>query len=239
MAVPSCAAIGGLFPHADMEVRTMATEPPRAWRDDELVPISALEHWSYCPRQCALIHLEQTYDENLYTLRGNRVHHGADEAGAATARGVRVVRAMPLWSERLGLTGRADAVEFHDATPYPIEYKSGRARQWAHEAVQVCAQALCLEEMLGVAVPGGAVWYHGSRQRREIVFDAALRALVEEHVGAVRAMLASARLPEAIDDARCPNCSLFEACLPSLAAHPARLRGIIGELFHPAPDDGA
>jgi CRISPR-associated exonuclease Cas4 len=211
---------------------------PSTWADDELVPISALEHWSYCPRQCALIHLEQTYDENLYTLRGTRAHRAADEAGADTARGVRVVRAMPLWSERLGLTGRADAVEFRGETPYPVEYKSGRARRWGHEAIQVCAQAICLEEMLGLPVPAGAVWYHGSRQRREIEFDAGLRALVAEMTAAVRATLAGTRLPEAPNDARCPKCSLFEACLPALAARPARLRGIMAELFHPAPDEG-
>jgi CRISPR-associated exonuclease Cas4 len=207
------------------------------WLEEQLVPISALEHWSYCPRQCALIHLEQTYDENLYTLRGNRAHRGADEPGAASARGVRVVRAMPLWSDRLGLTGRADAVEFRGETPYPVEYKSGQSRIWAHEAMQVCAQALCLEEMLGVAVPAGAVWYHGSRERREVAFDPDLRRLVEETVFAVRSMLAGSRLPEAPNDQRCPKCSLFEACLPALAARPARLRGFMAELFHPAPDD--
>lgn len=215
----------------------MTADPAPRWRDDELVPISALEHWSYCPRQCALIHLEQTYDENLYTLRGNRAHRGADEPGVASARGVRVVRAMPIWSARLGLTGRADAVEFRGETPYPIEYKSGSSRSWEHEAVQVCAQALCLEEMLGVAVPAGAVWYHGSRQRREIACDAALRTLVEEITRAIRAMLAGERLPAAANDARCPKCSLFEACLPALTARPARLRGFMAELFHPAPDD--
>lgn len=215
----------------------MTADPAPRWRDDELVPISALEHWSYCPRQCALIHLEQTYDENLYTLRGNRAHRGADEPGVAAARGVRVVRAMPIWSARLGLTGRADAVEFRGEIPYPIEYKSGSSRSWEHEAVQVCAQALCLEEMLGVAVPAGAVWYHGSRQRREIACDAALRALVEEVTHAIRAMLAGERLPAAANDARCPKCSLFEACLPALTARPARLRGFMAELFHPAPDE--
>jgi CRISPR-associated exonuclease Cas4 len=215
----------------------MMVEPARIWTDDELVPISALEHWSYCPRQCALIHLEQTYDENLYTLRGNRAHRAADEPGAETARGVKVVRAMPIWSIRLGLTGRADAVEFHAQTPYPVEYKSGRARTWMHEAIQVCAQGLCLEEMLGVAVPAGAVWYHGSKQLKEILFDSDLRAAVEETVAAVRGMFSQTRLPAAPNDQRCPKCSLFDACLPALTARPARLRGIMGELFHPAPDE--
>jgi CRISPR-associated exonuclease Cas4 len=212
-------------------------DPPGDWPEELLVPISALEHWSYCPRQCALIHLEQTYDENIYTLRGNRAHRAADDASTEQRRGVRMVRAMPLWSGRLGLTGRADIVEFHGATPYPVEYKSGSARKWAHEAIQVCAQAICLEEMLGVDVPAGAVWYHASKQRREIALSPELREAVARTTEAIRAMLAGEHLPEAPNDQRCPKCSLFEACLPSLAARPARLRGFMAELYHPAPDD--
>jgi len=207
---------------------------PLEWSDDELVPISALEHWSYCPRQCALIHLEQTYDENLYTLRGNRAHRQADEAGVETARGVRVARAVPLWSTALGLVGRADVVEFlgeAGTTPHPVEYKAGKRRSWGHEELQLCAQAICLEEMLGVAVPAGAIWYHGSRQRREVAFDDQLRQLVAEATMAVREMLAGTRLPEAPNDRRCPRCSLFDACLPGLTANPARIRGFQSALF--------
>jgi CRISPR-associated exonuclease Cas4 len=206
------------------------------WTDDDLVLVSALEHWSYCPRQCALIHLEQTYDENLYTLRGNRAHRAADEAGVRAEDGVRVVRGMPIWSDRLGLTGRADVVELRGATPYPVEYKAGSRRAWGHEALQLCAQAICLEEMLGVAVPAGAIWYHGSRTRREVAFEAGLRAAVAEATAAVRAMLAGTRLPAAPNDARCPKCSLFDACLPGLAASPARIRGFQGELFRVGED---
>lgn len=207
-----------------------------SWRDDDLVLISAIEHWSYCPRQCALIHLEQTYDENLYTLRGNRAHRAADEAGVGTERGVRVARAVPLWSRRLGLTGRADVVEWHGAVPYPVEYKAGSRRAWGHEALQLCAQALCLEEMLGVDVPAGAVWYHASKLRREVAFDPPLRTAVGEATAAVRAMLAGSRLPPAPNDRRCPKCSLFDACLPALAASPARVRGLHAALFR--LDDG-
>ena len=207
-----------------------------AWSDSDLIPISALEHWSYCPRQCALIHLEQTYDENLYTLRGNRAHRAADETDDDDVRGVRSVRAMPIWSHRLGLTGRADIVEFHGETPYPVEYKSGARRTWAHEAVQLCAQAICLEEMLGIPVLSGAIWYHASRKRREVACDATLRAVTETMTAEVRAMLQGSSLPPAPNDARCPKCSLFEACLPALTAHPARLRGIMAELYHPAAE---
>jgi CRISPR-associated exonuclease Cas4 len=214
---------------------TPERDPP-TWAEADLIPISALEHWSYCPRQCGLIHLEQTYDENLFTLRGNRVHQRADDPGEASAHGVRAARAVPLWSDRLGLTGRADVVEFPGDVPFPVEYKAGVRRTWRHEALQLCAQAVCLEEMLGVAVPAGAVWYHASRERREVVFDEPLRAAVAEATAAIRAMLAGGRLPPAVDDKRCPACSLRDACLPGILASPARLRGAVAELFRPGPE---
>lgn len=206
---------------------------PVSWSDDDLVLISALEHWSYCPRQCALIHLEQTYDENLFTLRGNRAHERAHADVVATEDGVRVTRGLPLWSERLGLIGKADVIEWRGDIPYPVEYKAGKARTWEHEALQLGAQALCLEEMLGVAVPRGAIYYAGSRRRREVTFEPALGTEVEAAVAALRALLRQDRLPPAVDDPRCPNCSLIDACQPRLIAHPAVIRGHYGELFHP------
>lgn len=208
-----------------------------AWQDDDLVMISALEHWSYCPRQCGLIHLEQTYDENIFTLRGNRAHERAHAESIATEDGVRVVRGLPLWSDQLGLTGKADVVEWHDATPYPVEYKVGKKRGWGHEVLQLCAQGICLEEMLGVAVPRGAVYYAGSRRRREVVFTDEDRHLVAETTDLIRTMLRGDRLPPAVDDARCQNCSLMDACTPRIAAHPAVIRGHYAELFHPSESD--
>jgi len=202
-----------------------------AWRDDELVVISALEHWSYCQRQCALHHLDRIEDENLFTMRGHRVHRLVHEAGIETEGGVRLVRGMPVWSDRLGLTGKADLVEFRDGVPFPVEYKTGRRRYWMHEAVQLCAQAMCLEEMLQRPVPAGAIYYYGSRARRTVVFDLSLRMMVEEATREVRAMLAGTRLPPAPNDERCPDCSLFEACLPTVTANPARIRGFQGALF--------
>lgn len=204
-----------------------------AWRDDDLVLISALEHWSYCPRQCALIHLEQTYDENIFTLRGNRAHERVHDDGAATAEGVRRVTGLPLWSERLGLIGTADLVEWHGETPYPVEYKSGKHHTWGHEALQLAAQAVCLEEMLGVPVPAGAIYSHSARRHREIAITAEDRARVAEATDAVRTILAGERLPLAVNDPRCPNCSLIDACMPAISVSPARIRGHYSELFHP------
>src|SRR5260370_9679809 len=124
-------------------------------QEEELEPvmISALEHYSYCPRQCALIHIEQTFDENIYTLKGHLAHERVDQIMSRTEDDVRVERGLPLWSPRLGLVGRADVVEFHRDVPYPVDYKQGKRREWQYEAIQVCAQAICLEEMFGLPVP--------------------------------------------------------------------------------------
>jgi CRISPR-associated exonuclease Cas4 len=216
----------------------MNTDDP--WRDDESerVPISALEHYSYCPRQCALIYLECTFDENIYTLRGHQAHERVDVAASRTERAVRIERGLPLWSRRLGLVGKADVVEFHDGVPYPVEYKLGKRREWRYEAIQVCAQALCLEEMLGQSVTRGAIYYCGSRVRREVVFDAELRAAVESTTAAVRSMLHAIALPAAPNDRRCVKCSLIESCLPSVVVRPGRLRAYHAQLFSALPASG-
>jgi len=200
--------------------------------DEIEVPISALEHWSYCPRQCALIHVEQTFEENIFTVKGRLAHERVDAADRETARGVRVFRGIPLWSERLGLRGKADVVEMRRGGPYPVEYKVGR-RQGRHPDFQLCAQALCLEEMLGVTVPRGAVFYHAVRRRHEVAFDGDLRAATIEAITGIRRVLTNQQLPPAPNDARCPNCSLINACLPFVVAEPARLRGLQGALFQP------
>lgn len=196
------------------------------------VLISALEHYSYCPRQCALIHVEQTYDENLYTMRGRLMHERVDSGDAEANRGVITRRAIPLWSERYGLRGKADAVEWHDATPYPIEFKAGRHRGM-HTDIQLCAQAICLEEMLGVPVPHGAVYYGATRRRREVAFDEALRATTLQLVAAIRAMLVSQVLPDAPNDERCANCSLIYACMPDVVSQQERSQHLHRILFKP------
>lgn len=206
-------------------------EPAEYLPDDELeVPISALEHYSYCPRQCALIHVEQTYTDNVYTVRGTlsheRVHSGDDTAN----RGVPTLRSIPLWSERLGLRGKADAVELRAEGPYPVEYKVG-SRHGTDADLQLCAQALCLEEMLGVPVSRGAIYYHATRRRHEVELDEALRERTTTAIEEVRAMLREQLLPEAPNDARCPKCSLINACLPSVVGEPHRMRGLQGALW--------
>jgi len=197
----------------------------------ELIMLSSLEHYSYCPRQCALIHAEQVFDENIYTLRGRAAHERVDEGVATTENDVRVERSLPLWSKRLGLVGKADVVEFRNGDlPYPVEYKHGPRRRKEHDELQLCAQALCLEEMLGQQVPKGAIFHHSSRRRREVVFAQVLRAKVEVAVKEIRKILSAEKLPPAANDARCKNCSLYESCLPSTAEN-GRLKAIGKELF--------
>lgn len=205
----------------------------REWPEAEIVLISALQHYSYCPRQCALIHVEQVFDENLYTLRGRRVHERADEPEPAVEEGMRVERALPLFSESLGLLGKADVVEFSsEGAPYPVEYKSGPPRGWEHDELQLCAQALCLEEMFGQEVAEGAIFHHATRRRLEIRFDAELRGRVEESIYRVREMLVRTEVPPPVADARCKNCSLLDACMPfELAGAGGRFDP--GKLFRP------
>lgn len=186
------------------------------------IPVSALQNWCYCPRQCALIHVEQVFADNLHTLRGQAVHQQVDQPGVETRAGVRVERALPVWSDRLGLIGKADIVEFEaDGTPYPVEYKHGSRSKapWiaAYDDLQLAAQALCLEEMSGKPVPRGALYYATSRRRREVAITTALRLRVAEAAAAVRGLIAAGSVPPAANDARCKNCSLLELCQPSLA----------------------
>lgn len=202
--------------------------------DSETVLLSMLEHYSYCPRQCALIHREQTYEENVYTLQGNKVHERVDQPGTATISGVRTAYGVPLWSETLGLAGKADAVEFHEETPYPIEYKHGPVRQGRHADLQLCGQAICLEEMLNVNIPAGAIYHYSSRKRREVEFTPTLRDRVRKAISEIRSMLKSDTLPVAPADARCKNCSLIESCLPYVVSEEEQNRKYQKELFIPA-----
>ena len=201
----------------------------------EPIMISALEHYSYCPRQCALIHLEQVWDENLYTMRGRDVHENVHAQSSHEVAGVRYERALPLWSKRLNLVGKADLVEFHGEIPYPVEYKSGKHRAGHHEALQLCAQAICLEEMLGVPVEKGALFWSGSRERREIIITEAMHTRVEDVSLAAYEMIATRQVPPPVNDKRCTNCSLRESCIPAVVAEKGRSRRAARELFEVQP----
>lgn len=181
------------------------------------IMLSALQHWSYCPRQYALIHLEQAFDDNVHTMRGNAVHKRVDEPGFETFEGVRSERSLPVWSEQLGLIGKCDVVEFYpDGRIHPVEYKHGKKRIKIHDDLQLAAQAICLEEMTGKPVTHGSIYHHSSRRRREVAITAALRLQVEEAIAAIRLLLASNELPPPVNDARCKECSLKDICQPEV-----------------------
>ncbi|MCA3134456.1 MAG: CRISPR-associated protein Cas4 [Rhodocyclaceae bacterium] len=188
--------------------------------EEDPLAISAIQHWAYCPRQCGLIHLEQAFDHNLHTARGQAVHAQVDRPGFEMRRGVRVERALPLFSDRLALIGKADTVEFEpNGTPYPVEYKHGSRNKAADIAVcddlQLAAQALCLQEMTGRAVPEGAVFYASSKLRRVVAVTPSLLQRVADIAREVRAMLAVGELPLPTSDSRrCRGCSLRERCQP-------------------------
>jgi len=193
--------------------------------DDDLILVSAVEHYSYCPRQFGLIHLEQLYEENVLTLQGSRIHRRVDEEHTTWEEGKRIERAVPLWSEKWGLVGKADAVEFHpDGKVVPVEYKRGGRRALRHDALQLCAQAFCLEEMLQRPVEQGALYYHSSRRRREVALDTSLRRDTARAIAEMRDLLHSGRLPPPVNDARCPNCSLIAACCPEMMQAAGRPR---------------
>lgn len=208
--------------------------------DLEPIPLSALQHWHYCPRQCGLIHLEQVFDENVHTLRGQAVHAKVDKPGVETAKGLRVERALPLWHDALGWVGKADVVEFSSSgAPYPVEYKHGSRHKAADIAacddIQLAAQAMCLEAMTGHTVHEGAIYYATSKRRRVVPITAQLRAQVELTAHAIRQMFATATLPPVLEPdlaaKRCKACSLVERCQPQAAR--ADLSAARAALFDP------
>ena len=189
---------------------------------EPVVQISAIEHFVYCPRQCALIHCDGVWSDNAHTVRGSRAHRRVDSGEHRQERGKQVLRAIPLWSEELGLSGRADAVEVEGDEVRPVEYKAG-VRHGSAADLQLCAQALCLEEMLDVEILHGYVWYGGPRRRMQVDFTEALRREVRDVIDQIRAQLLTFELPEAPNDARCTECQLLHHCLPELSSAPRRV----------------
>ena len=200
------------------------------------IPISALQHWAYCPRQCGLIHLEQAFADNIHTARGQAVHHLVDEPGYEMKSGVKIERALPLWSDQLGLIGKADLVEFHpDGSIYPVEFKHGRKRQKIHDDIQLAAQALCLEDMLSKPVHRGAIYHATSHRRRDVPITPELRQQVAATADAIRTMLASGALPPPVNDARCRECSLKDICQPEALTATYKLHKERQHLFDEEP----
>lgn len=199
------------------------------------INVSALNQYTYCPRRCGLIYLESEFSNNIHTARGNAEHERVDQSGYVTTReGARAEYALPIWSERLGLIGKCDVVEFcPDGNIYPVEYKHGERKKRLNDDLQLVAQALCLEEMTCKVITHGAIYHHGSRRRREVAITLDLRDKVEETVNAIRAMMDSGKLPPPVNDARCKECSLNEICQPQAVAERAAQHSLLETLFVP------
>ncbi|MDP8240028.1 MAG: CRISPR-associated protein Cas4 [Candidatus Hatepunaea meridiana] len=184
--------------------------------EQEPIWLSMLEHYAYCPRQFALIHIEQIYDDNLFTLEGTIGHERVNEQESNVVNGIRCERSLPVFSDRRGLNGIADLVEFPNDIPYPVEYKRSWRKGRKAAEVQLCAQAICLEEMFGVDVPLGAIYSIKSHKRFEIGLTLKLRDYTFDVIRDTRVVLSEGITPPAVYDSRCKACSLIEACLPDL-----------------------
>jgi len=196
--------------------------------EEELLQLSALQHLVFCERQCALIHIEQLWADNRFTVEGEHLHDRVHEAGAESRGDVRIARGIALRSLRLGLSGIADVVEFHRVTeggvrradvgglwkPFPVEYKRGRPKREHCDEVQLCAQAICLEEMLQVQVPEGALFYGATRHRFDVALDDSLRRETELAAACLHELIFRRVTPTAVREPKCDRCSLFELCMP-------------------------
>ena len=220
----------------------------------EPVLISALNEYVFCPRRCALKYVDGYWADNEHTAAGTLLHDHADAPGYETDAGVTLLRGLPLFSERYGLSGKADIVEVRDlwtaatsrrfreskdlallakqsadksghSKQYaPVEYKKGKRRKWDNDDVQLCAQAFCLEEMFSVTVPEGFIYHAGSKRRRKVSFDESLRSETKQTIEAVRALIANREVPPAVLKPRCDGCSLRSVCLPELTQIAARAK---------------
>jgi CRISPR-associated exonuclease Cas4 len=187
--------------------------------EDDFIMISALQHYAFCERQCALIHIEQIWDENRATAEGRIMHERVHDQDGESRGEVRIEYGLPLRSLRLGLVGKADVVEFHRLEkggwqPFPVEYKRGKPKVDHCDLIQLCAQALCLEEMLSFSIPAGAIFYGRTRRRLDVSFDDSLRTETEDAVKKARALIASGITPPPVYEKRCESCSLMAQCLP-------------------------
>lgn len=207
--------------------------PPDPHSEDSLIPLSALQHYLFCPRQCALIHVERLWAEDIATAEGRLLHERTDAGRSERRPGVRIARSMALRSFALGVSGMADVVELHGEPPrpYPVEYKRGRPKSHRADEVQLCAQAICLEEMFNSKLTEGALFYGQIRRRHPVVFDAELRALTASTAAAARADIAAGRTPAPVNKPACRRCSMMGLCHPErLEAPPSISRWLARQL---------
>lgn len=184
---------------------------------EEIISISALNQYVFCPRRCALMHVEGVWSDNEHTAKGTILHKNADERGYETVRDAKCLHALPLYSEKYGLNGKADIVEIRANETIPVEYKKGKRREFDNDNIQLAAQALCLEEMFQTEIKRGFIYHATSKRRREVFFDNALRGETIETIEKVRRLLRTQTIPAANFLPRCNGCSLYGTCLPKLS----------------------
>ena len=208
--------------------------------EDDLLPLSGLQHMAFCERQWALIHIEQQWAENPLTAEGRVVHEKAHEPGAESRKTLVIARGVAIHSFRLGISGQADVVEFRADPggialegrpgrwmPMPVEYKRGRPKRAICDRVQVCAQGLCLEEMYGIAIASGALYYDTPRRRQDVAFTGELRAQTERLCVRMHELYRCGETPPPVYMRGCESCSLKEACLPRTLASPRDVRAYL------------
>ncbi|MDV3000648.1 MAG: hypothetical protein N5P05_002254 [Chroococcopsis gigantea SAG 12.99] len=185
-------------------------------KEIDYIPIASLNHYAYCAHRCWRMFCAGEFQDNQYTLEGTSLHERVHTVGEGNREETWQVRAIWLKSERYGLIGKADLIESVSGEIYPVEYKRGKRSQWDNDELQLCAQAMCLEEMLGRSISTGYIYYAASHQRQRVAIDSALRQEAESTIEAVRALLETGRKPGAIYQKRCHGCSLWERCLPGV-----------------------
>ncbi|MCG6201145.1 CRISPR-associated protein Cas4 [Psychromonas antarctica] len=190
-------------------------------QDRRLIPLSALQHYAFCPRQCALIHNEQAWADNYLTAQGNLLHKRVDSGDPETRNGTKFERAVMVSAEKLGITGKLDLIEkdLKTGALTPVEYKKGKSKPGNWDKIQLCAQGLCLEEMTGQAVAEGYLWYWQTRKREFVAFDKRIRQQTLAVIQQVQTIFLSGELPKPKYEKKCKACSLFDICNPKLIEH--------------------
>jgi CRISPR-associated exonuclease Cas4 len=191
--------------------------------ENDILMLSAMQHILFCERQCALIHIEQQWEENIFTVEGNIMHEKVHDSGNESRGNIKIARGVPLRSLMLGISGIADVVEYHkniDAgewIPYPVEYKRGKPKEHRADEVQLCAQAICLEEMQKIKISCGALFYGKTRRKMEVIFDNELRNLTINTAEKLHLLIKNRKTPPAKYEKKCKACSLFNICMPQLS----------------------
>jgi len=229
----------------------------KKYTEEELLPLSLIQHLLFCKRRAALVQIEGLWEDNLFTIEGTHLHQKVDDDLPPESRGdLRLTRGLMLHSFKLGLFGKADVVEFHRVIeneadswsisggkaaaiplvgvsglwrPYPVDYKRGRMRHEEGFEAQLCAQALCLEEMLCVAVPEGALYYGKPRRRLAVVFDDALREKTQEAARRLHELVDSGHTPQARYEKKCESCSMLSVCMPKVTGAHRRVQGYMAK----------